>query len=356
MYWVLGKPARLSYRAGVMVLEREHGASERIGLGALGSIIISGAHYIDATLLRAASERGCQVLLLDRRARAGVWLSSTMRHGVALRAAQHKCHSEPALRLELVRALLQAKFSAQSKLISSHAIQPSPNLQEATLHTLRAASAKLNLAVNLASLRGIEGNAAVQYWRWFGAVVPAPFAFTQRARRPPPDPVNACLSLAYVMSQGATLAALHASGFDPALGFLHDIYPGRDSLLFDLIEPMRARADAFVLSLLPELTPEHFRTEAGRGCFLSQSGQRIFFSAWAYASQNWARLAAEDTLPERAISIDQAARLVTQQLRNDCLRLGAPSWAAEELHTQSAELPEGASEQGDFCAIGDGDV
>lgn len=332
-YWVSGKPARLRYCNGVMLLERDDGASERIGLGALGSIIISGQHQIDSALLRAATERGCQVLLLDRRARGGVWLSGTLKQGALLRAAQHHCYAEPQLRLALTRELLAAKFAAQI----AHVENASPSntaLQELTLHALRAAIARLELTSSLDALRGTEGAAAAQYWRWFAAQVPAPFVFSQRARRPPPDPVNACLSLAYVMAEAPMLAALHACGFDPAVGFLHEVFPARASLLFDLIEPLRPGVDAFVLRLLTCLGLEDFRTEASRGCFLSQSGQRRFFSAWAHACQEWPQLNAAG----KSIQIEQAARAIAGNLRSSCLAHAPPPLSAADLTVDGAEL------------------
>ena len=51
-----------------------------------------------------------------------------------------------------------------------------------------------------------------------------------RNRRPPTDPVNAMLSLAYSMlAKDCTLAAL-AVGFDPYLGFYHQPRFGRPAL------------------------------------------------------------------------------------------------------------------------------
>ena len=330
-YWVSGKPARLSYRSGVMLVERDAGASERIGLGALGSLIISGQHQIDSALLRAATERGCQVLLLDRRARGGVWLSRTLKHGAMLRAAQHRCYAAPELRLALTRELLAAKFAAQFAHVAS-AAAPNSALLELTLHALRAATARLQQSASLDALRGTEGAAAAQYWRWFATQVPAPFVFSVRARRPPPDPVNACLSLAYVMAQGPMLGALHACGFDPALGFLHEVFPARASLVFDLIEPLRPGVDAFVLRLLTHVSPEDFRTEASRGCFLSQSGQRRFFSAWAHACQQWP----QPNAAGKSIQIEQAARAIALQVRSSCLAHAPPPWTALELAAELA--------------------
>jgi CRISPR-associated protein Cas1 len=45
--------------------------------------------------------------------------------------------------------------------------------------------------------------------------------FTERQRRPPPDPVNAMLSFGYTLLAHEAVAALSTAGLDPAVGFLH---------------------------------------------------------------------------------------------------------------------------------------
>jgi CRISPR-associated exonuclease Cas4/CRISPR-associated protein Cas1 len=46
-------------------------------------------------------------------------------------------------------------------------------------------------------------------------------------RRPPADPVNACLSLSYALLARTMQSALSAVGLDPWRGFFHAPRPGR---------------------------------------------------------------------------------------------------------------------------------
>jgi CRISPR-associated protein Cas1 len=84
---------------------------------------------------------------------------------------------------------------------------------------------------------------------------------------------------------------LLSSGFDPALGFLHQQYPGRDALVLDFSELFRAGVDSFVLQLLAagELTPDSFYYRQTEGCRLSKHSRSIFFKAWAQMRQYWPR-------------------------------------------------------------------
>ena len=77
------------------------------------------------------------------------------------------------------------------------------------------------------------------------------FDFTARNRRPPRDPVNALLSLAYsVLAKDLTIACA-AVGFDPMMGFYHQPRFGRPALALDLMEAFRPLvADSAVLNAI----------------------------------------------------------------------------------------------------------
>ncbi len=87
------------------------------------------------------------------------------------------------------------------------------------------------------------------------------FHFRSRNRRPPLDPVNARLSLAYtLLSKDFTVVAASV-GFDPYLGFYHVPRPGRPALSLDLMESFRALiADSVVNTAINNrmVYPEHF--------------------------------------------------------------------------------------------------
>ena len=119
-------------------------------------------------------------------------------------------------------------------LMRNHLEPPEPIILK-----LKRASEDALAAASIEELLGIEGAAASQYFQQFSGMVKVEddlpglempgkdakqlafnFNFTNRNRRPPTDPVNAMLSLAYSMlGKDCTLAAL-AVGFDPYIGIL----------------------------------------------------------------------------------------------------------------------------------------
>jgi CRISPR-associated protein Cas1 len=66
--------------------------------------------------------------------------------------------------------------------------------------------------------------------------------------------VNACLNYVYGVLESVVRQALTSQGFDVACGFLHADLKGRDSVVYDLMEPLRGMVDRLVLRLLASHT------------------------------------------------------------------------------------------------------
>ena len=151
-------------------------------------------------------------------------------------------------------------------------------------------------------LLGVEGAAAAVYFQQFAGLIrervedafldgiePAarpPRAFTfdfqTRNRRPPTDPVNAMLSLAYsLLAKECTLAA-YVVGLDPYVGFYHQPRHGRPALALDLMEEFRPLiAESAVLTAINNclVGPDDF-VSAGQAVNLNSVGRKRFFNCF----------------------------------------------------------------------------
>ena len=66
-------------------------------------------------------------------------------------------------------------------------------------------------------------------------------------------PINAMLNYAYGVLESSTRIKCIADGYDPTLGILHgSTKPGKNSFVFDLMEPQRPIADRAILKLIAE--------------------------------------------------------------------------------------------------------
>jgi hypothetical protein len=80
------------------------------------------------------------------------------------------------------------------------------------------------------------------HWQEFG---------TRRSRlsntsRRPPNPANAILNYLYTLLESETRLAINALGLDPGFGLLHLDHGVRDNLVYDMMEPIPPKINAYV--------------------------------------------------------------------------------------------------------------
>jgi len=150
-----------------------------------------------------------------------------------------------------------------------------------TLNTIMSQLQASTGEVSVEQLRGYEGSGAAAYFKAYCQLFAPSLQFNSRQRRPPPDPVNACLSLGYTLMHFDAVKGCHESGLDPFIGFFHDPAFGRESLACDFIEMLRAELDSFVWRLFREriLRPESFSGENGK-VLLNKSGRQRFYAEY----------------------------------------------------------------------------
>jgi len=216
---------------------------------------------------------------------------------VFLRMEQFRLAREEKTCLALARQFVHGKIRNHRTLLMRNHLEP----PEGIIGKLKRASEDALMANSIEELLGIEGAAASQYFQQFGGMVKVEddlpglglsventkqrmfnFNFNHRNRRPPTDPVNAMLSLAYSMlAKDCTLAAL-AVGFDPYLGFYHQPRFGRPALGLDLMEEFRPLiAESTVLSCINNrvVTDKDF-VKAGQAVNLTAPGRKRFFQTY----------------------------------------------------------------------------
>jgi CRISPR-associated protein Cas1 len=208
---------------------------------------------------------------------------------VFLRRTQFRLADQDWFPLSLARRLVAGKVRNQRTLLQRNHVEPRPE----SLLALRQMAEQSERARSLEELLGIEGNAARIYFQDFAGMIktdeeaPASgrqfaFDFTGRNRRPPRDPINALLSLAYSLLTKDLTIACYAVGFDPYIGFYHQPRFGRPALALDLMEPFRPLiADSAMLSAVNTrmVTMRDF-VQAGPGVALTPGGRKAFFRAY----------------------------------------------------------------------------
>lgn len=222
-------------------------------------------------------------------------LQGTGLKNILLRREQFRMADDPVRCLSVAKNLVSGKIRNQRVLLMRNHIDP----PAAAIADLKRLVRHVERAERVESLLGIEGTAARVYFEHFaGMLKPGDepldplaeltqpprfgFNFRNRNRRPPRDPVNAMLSLAYTLLAKDLTVVAAAVGFDPYLGFYHVPRPGRPAMALDLMEPFRALvADSVVITAINNrmVYPEHFY-EAGKGVTMTDSGRKSLIRAY----------------------------------------------------------------------------
>lgn len=239
----------------------------------------------------------------------GGWFYGLTRgHGlknVTTRIQQFATAANPLRCLTLAQKIVRAKIRNHRTMLMRLHLQP----PAAAILQLKEIAARTVDARGLDELLGMEGAAAAAYFQQFSGMIKVGasdpddqipgledtqppshnedqetfrFDFQQRKRRPPTDPVNALLSLAYsLLAKDCTIAAL-AVGLDPYVGFYHQPRHGRPALALDLMEEFRPLiAESTVLTAINNrmIVPGHF-VRAGDAVNLTPHGRKALFHAY----------------------------------------------------------------------------
>jgi CRISPR-associated protein Cas1 len=214
-------------------------------------VSLFGNVQISTQAMRRLFERGVAVSFLS----SGGWLygraAGSDTNNVDLRMAQYHAVQDPAIRLRLSRAFVEAKVRNCRTMLRRNHVDVSP----VVLFELEQLARKAAQCESTESLLGIEGSAARTYFAAFTGMLRdsaiGTFDMNGRNRRPPKDPVNALLSFAYAMLTRDVTVALGSAGLDPLLGFYHRPRFGRPALALDMMEEMRPiLADSVVITAI----------------------------------------------------------------------------------------------------------
>lgn len=217
----------------------------------------------------------------------GGWFSGMSQglpgRNVDLRRAQYITPSDRLL--AIAARMIDGKIRNSRTLLRRNA----RDVPTSSIDQLRDLAESAAAAEGYPSLLGIEGTAARIYFNQFTRMLKpvtgidvAAFDANGRARRPPPDPVNALLSFVYALLVKDLTITVTSVGFDPFMGVYHRPRFGRPALALDLAEEFRPLvADSTVVQLINngEIRPSHFTQRAG-GCQLDRDGRRIVISAY----------------------------------------------------------------------------
>lgn len=237
---------------GRIVITKEGETLARVPLHQVKVVVVWGNVGLTTPLLAALPDRGIAVVFLTHTGRFRGRLQGKSSPHVALRRKQYAASAEHKWKLAMARGVVAAKLQHQRAVLQRHRRRKgndAPAALTPALEGVQQALVAISRKQTLNALLGVEGTAARAYFRGLRALFRPPWQFTGRRKRPPPDPVNALLSLGYTLLTQKAHGALQIAGLDPYAGFLHAEEYGRPALALDLVEEFRPIVDGVVLKI-----------------------------------------------------------------------------------------------------------
>jgi CRISPR-associated protein Cas1 len=284
--------AFLGVRDGMFYLKPRQGEGQRLALRQVDAIFLSRGCSVSVAALELAVRHGIPVLLTDGIGRplGQVWSGqygsiSTIRKHQAL-------FSLSMAGLRFVAGLLRQRALNQLAVLEALRRQhepPEPGAWARAEGIIARMAERHSLAGEIAerealkqSLRGWEGTATRHYFQCLAAILPEPYRFAGRSKRPAYDPFNALLNYLYGMLYPMVELALMKAGLDPYTGILHADEYNKPTLVYDMIEPYRhwAEATAMRLCLDGSLPPDAFEESEREGFWLARPGKQAVISTF----------------------------------------------------------------------------
>jgi CRISPR-associated protein Cas1 len=231
---------------------------------------------------------------------------------IYLRMAQYERYYDEEFKLNLAKTIVEGKIK-NSIIILERYQRNHPEIDFSEyIDKLNNSIFLLKNKNKVSSVRGIEGYSSSIYFEGFSRMIRRNFKFSERCRKPPKDPVNSLLSLGYTLITNEILSATAGFGFDPYIGYLHQIDYGRPSLALDIVEQFRAPVvDRFTLNLInKEIFDEDDFEIKEEGVYLKENSRKEYFLQYEkYITRNF-------KLNDEEVNFRKLFQIQTQKMIN----------------------------------------
>ena len=293
--YVTTQGAYLRKEGETIVVEAEKQVRARLPIHNIGGLVCFGNVLCSPFLLGHCGENGVAVSFLSEYGRFLARVDGPQSGNVLLRREQYRRADDGEKSADLARMFVLGKLNNVRTVLQRH-LRDHPETEghpeiASLVQRLPQQMARLQNALGLEEVRGMEGDAAHSYFGVFNCLLSEKtgFEFHERSRRPPLDPVNALLSFLYTILAHDCRSACEGVGLDPQVGFLHRDRPGRPGLALDLMEEFRPfLVDRLVLTLInrQQITLSDFEVGETGAYLLKDEPRKLVLKSWQERKQD----------------------------------------------------------------------
>lgn len=294
--YVSTEGAYLSKQGQAIVVSIDKVQKLRLPIHHIEGIVCLGRISMSPQAMAHCSENNVSISMMTEQGRLLARIIGFTSGNVLLRRQQYRMADDLEQSASIAGNIVAVKIanarSVLLRFLRDHATKTDVQSINATTRALAYYIEQARQCNDLDRLRGLEGDAAREYFNQFDAMITSPtnsFEFECRSRRPPLNPVNAMLSFVYSLLAHDVRSACETVGLDPAVGFLHRDRPGRPSLALDLMEELRAFfADRLVLTLInrQQVKAKKFTTSETGAVMMSDMTRKEILLAYQKRKQD----------------------------------------------------------------------
>ncbi len=243
-------------------------------------IIIFGNVQITTQAINFLLDKGIDASFLSLNGKFRGRLSSIESKNVYLRVAQYQKSQDDNFKKRFAKTIIDAKIKNSIHLLKRYVRNHPEKDFSRYIVNLKKNLVSLARKGSLSAIRGVEGRSSAIYFEAFGKMFRKELQFSKRSRRPPTNPINSLLSLGYILITNEIFSIVSAIGFDPYIGYLHEMDYGRPSLALDLVEEFRQPIiDTFTLRLINKkiLSESDFEKKDNQGFYLKEDSRKKYF-------------------------------------------------------------------------------
>lgn len=288
------KPEAYISKDGTNVVVSEKGVEVfRIPAQNIESICTFGYQGVSPGLMRLCADNGISLSFFTPHGKFIARIQGPVNGNVLLRNSQYKIFQDKNATSHLASLTIAAKIH-NTRSVLHRFTRDYPNGKgiekiEESITTLKRYRNLVRDESCEEKIRGYEGLAASSYFNVFPYLIlnnDNHFKFNGRNSHPSTDIVNSMLSFGYMLLANECTSALESVGLDPAVGFMHKLRPGRNSLALDIMEEFRAyMVDRHVVSLINKKQVSHndfqiHESGSQTSVRFTDNGLKTFLASW----------------------------------------------------------------------------
>lgn len=294
--YILTQGSYVNKNGEALVIRVDNIDKSKIPIITIQAVVCFGNVLVTPSAIELCTKNKVTITYLSYYGRFMARIQGEISGNVLLRKAQYRMSDDPLTSARIARNIVAAKIYNSKQVLHRAIRDHGENLEieliRNTINSMKRSAEIVLEETDLEKIRGIEGDAAKQYFNHFDALIrsqKADFFFKDRNRRPPLDRVNALLSLTYTLLYNDLRSACEIVGLDPAVGFLHRDRPGRNGLALDLMEEFRSFiADRLVLTTinLKQIEGKQFECSESGAVIMTDEAKRIVLGNYQQRKQD----------------------------------------------------------------------